>query len=153
MLENTLIAVGLVVVTVVIHAIGFDLLLRVTMQSHAFDKSGFFFVTRSVTGMTLWLILIHVAEIAVWGLFYLWWGCLPTAESSFYFSAVTYTTVGYGDVMLPLAWRNLAPVEALTGILVCGLSTGLFFAIVQRWIGNWMQRRTASERHAESDAK
>jgi hypothetical protein len=43
--------------------------------------------------MTWWLILFHLAEISVWGLFYLWWGCLPDPEAAFYFSAVTYTTI------------------------------------------------------------
>jgi hypothetical protein len=37
----------------------------------------------------------------------------------------------------------LAPLQALTGLLMHGLSTGLFFAFVSRWIGNWMQRKTA----------
>jgi hypothetical protein len=52
--------------------------------------------------------------------------------SAFYFSAVTYTTTGYGDVVLPADWRLLGGVEALTGILMCGWSTGFFFAIVDR---------------------
>ena len=101
-----------------------------------------------VIGLACWLILIHLAEISVWGLFYFWRGCLPDAESAFYFSAVTYTTVGYGDLVLPRPWRTLAPLEALAGILMCGLSTGLFFAVVSRWISNWMQRKTAPEPHA-----
>jgi voltage-gated potassium channel len=66
----------------------------------------------------------------VWALFYRWKQCLPVAESSFYFSGVTYTTLGYGDIVLPQAWRLLAPLEGLTGILMCGLSAGLFFATV-----------------------
>ena len=82
--------------------------------------------------MTWWLILIHLAEIAIWGLFYLWQECLPDAESAFYFSGVTYTTIGYGDLVLPKPWRMLGPVEGLTGILMCGLSAGLFFAVVSR---------------------
>jgi hypothetical protein len=45
---------------------------------------------------------------------------------------VTYTTVGYGDLVLPEQWRLLGPVEGLTGILMCGLSTGFFFALVSR---------------------
>ena len=81
------------------------------------------------------LVLIHVFEIGVWALFYLWAGCLPDAESAFYFSGVTYATIGYGDVVLPQPWRLLGPLEGLTGILMCGLSTGLFFAIITRLIG------------------
>jgi len=51
----------------------------------------------------------------------------------------------YGEVVLPKPWRIIASLEALTGILMCGLSTGLFFAVVSRWISNWMRRQTALE--------
>ena len=78
---------------------------------------------------------------SVWALFYWWQKCLPDAESSFYFSAVTYTTVGYGDLVLPQEWRLLGAVEGLTGILMCGLSTGLFFAVVSKFLA----ARSASE--------
>jgi len=44
-------------------------------------------------------------------------------------------TVGYGDLVLPQAWRILAPIEGMTGILRCGLSTGFFFAILARFFG------------------
>jgi len=144
-LVEVALAVGLVVVTVAIHAVGFDALLRAMIRSHALDRSGFRPVTGMVIGLTCWLILIHLVEISVWGLFYFWQGCMPDAESALYFSGATYTTVGYGELVLPKPWRMFAPLEALTGILLCGLSAGLFFAVVSRWIGNWMQRRTALE--------
>jgi ion channel len=145
MVIEVLFAVGLVLVTVVIHVVGFSALLRAMMRSHALAKSGFGPATRLVIGLTCWLILIHLLEISVWGLFYFRQGCLPDAESALYFSGVTYTTVGYGELVLPKPWRMLAPLEALTGILMGGLSTGLFFAVVSRWISNFVQRRTASE--------
>jgi hypothetical protein len=148
MLIKIFFAVGLVVVTVFIHAVGFDVLLRVMVRSHALATSGFRPVTWWVIGLTCWLMLIHLAEISVWALFYFWQGCFPEAESAFYFSGVTYTSLGYGDLMLPKPWRILAPVETLTGILMCGLSTGLFFALVSRWISHWMQRKTALEPHS-----
>ena len=59
--------------------------------------------------------------------------CRCCGESS-YFSAVTYTTVGYGDLVLPQEWRLVGAVEGLTGILMCGLSTGLFFAVVGKFL-------------------
>ena len=77
-----------------------------------------------------WMISFHLLEIGVWAGFYSWVGALPDPTSSMYFSAVTYTTTGYGDVVLPLDWRVLGGVEALTGILMCGWSTGFFFAMV-----------------------
>ncbi len=115
------------------------------MRSHTLATSGFRPVTRWVIGLTSWLILIHLVEISIWGLFYFWQGCLPDAETAFYFSGVTYTTVGYGDLVLPKPWRMFAPIEALTGILMCGLSTGLFFAFVSRWISKEIQRKTGLE--------
>jgi hypothetical protein len=78
------------------------------------------------------LILLHVVEIALWALFFWWQKCLPDMESSFYFSGVTYATVGYGDLVLPLEWRLFGPIEGLTGILMCGLSVSFFFATVSK---------------------
>jgi Ion channel len=148
MLVKVPIACLLVAVTVVIHAVGFDQLLRAMMRSHALATSGFRPVTRLVMGLASWLILVHLVEISIWGLFYFWQGCLPDAETALYFAGVTYTTVGYGDLVLSKPWRIFAPLEALTGILMCGLSTGLFFAVVSRWISNWMHRKTALESHS-----
>jgi hypothetical protein len=147
MLIEILMVGGLVVVTVAIHGVGFDALLRAIMLSRALARSGVWRVAPLVVGLTCWLVLIHLAEISVWGLFYIWQGCLPDAESAFYFSAGAYTTVG-SDLMLPKPWRMLASLEALTGALMFGLSTGLFFAVVSRWIHNWMQGQTALEPHS-----
>jgi hypothetical protein len=57
---------------------------------------------------------------------------MPDLQTSLYFSAVTYTTTGYGDLLLPSEYKLAGGVEALTGILMCGWSTGFFFAIFSR---------------------
>jgi hypothetical protein len=80
------------------------------------------------------LIVIHLFEIAVWALFFWWQKCLPDLESSFYFSGVTYATIGYGDLVLPEEWQLFGPLEGLTGILMCGLSTAFFFIVVSKKI-------------------
>jgi hypothetical protein len=147
-LQWLLVAMGLVVLTVTIHAVGFAVLLRVMIRAHILTASGFWSTTRALIGMTCWLIMIHLVEISVWGLFYFWQGCLPDTETAMYFSGATYTSVGYGDLVLPKPWRLLTPLETLTGILMCGLSTGLFFAVVSRWITNWLRMKTASEHHS-----
>jgi hypothetical protein len=146
MLLKILIVCLLVVVTVAIHAVGFHVLLRAMMRSRALDKSGSRHVIRFVMCLTCWLLLIHLAEMGVWGLFYFWQGFMPDAGTGFYFSAATYTGLG-GELTLPMQWRMLGPLEASTGILMYGLSTGLFFAVVSRWISNWMQEQTALEAH------
>lgn len=60
---------------------------------------------------------------------------MPDLHSALYFSAVTYTTTGYGDLVLPTEWRLVGGGEALTGILMCGWSAAVFFAVVSRMNG------------------
>ena len=79
------------------------------------------------------IIALHLLQILLWSGFYRW-QCFPSWESAFYFSAASYSTVGYGDLLLPRMWRILGPVESVTGVLMCGLSAGLLFAIVTRLV-------------------
>lgn len=145
MLTIVLIACLLVVITVAMHAVGFSALLRAVMRSHALTMSGFLPLTRLMVGLACGLMLIHLAEIGVWGVFYLLQECMPDVWTAVYFSGVTYSTLGYGDIVLPGQWRMLAPIEAMTGILMCGLSTGLFFAIINQWLSNWLIMKASSE--------
>ena len=135
MLSVILSVCALVAVTVAVHAGGLAALLRALLSRRAQLPTRFWPLTWLLIRVTWVLILIHVTEIAVWALFYRWAGCLPDAESAFYFSGVTYATIGYGDLVLPPSWRMLGPVEGLTGILMCGLSTGFFFAFLSRILG------------------
>jgi voltage-gated potassium channel len=77
------------------------------------------------------MTVLQFLEIMVWACFYRW-QCLSSWEVSFYFSAASYSTVGYGDVLLPQIWRTLGPVESITGMLMCGMSVSGLFAILTR---------------------
>ena len=125
----------LLAVTVIVHAVGMVALLRWVILRHAKGVTRFWEATWLLVRIAWLLIAIHLVEIAVWALFFWRQQCLPDLESSFYFAGVTYTTVGYGDLVLPKDWRLLGPVEGLTGILMFGLSTGFFFALVTRMFG------------------
>jgi hypothetical protein len=130
MLSTILSACVLVAATVLLHAAGIAVLLRGFVKLRARPLTHIWAIIRQLLRMIWFLFLIHLSEISVWALFYLWRGCLLNAEAAFYFSGVTYTTVGYGDVVLAKPWRLLGPVEALVGIIMCGLSTGFFFAVL-----------------------
>ena len=95
-----------------------------------------------------WIILIHLIEITVWALFFFWTEAMPDLSSALYFSAVTYTTTGYGDLVLNAEWRLLGGVEALTGILMCGWSTGFFFAVAN----GMLERRAAVDESSVTGA-
>lgn len=132
MLSIILIAGALGAVSVAVHAAGIAVLVRALRKWHPILPTRFWLITRLLVVMVWWLVLLHLAEISIWALFYLWWGCLPDAEAAAYFSGVTYTTMGYGDLVLAKPWRELAVIEGLTGVLMCGLSAGLLFAVVNR---------------------
>jgi hypothetical protein len=75
---------------------------------------------------------LHLAEIGLWAGFYVWRNCLPDLESSLYFSAASYSTLGYGDVVLSRAWRLVGVMESVTGALLLGWSAAFFFTVVHR---------------------
>ena len=78
---------------------------------------------------TVAVIILHGFVILLWASCYRWL-CLPSWESALYFSASSYATVGYGDVVLPSKWRLLGPLESMVGMLMSGVSIGLLFAAV-----------------------
>jgi hypothetical protein len=79
------------------------------------------------------IFVLHLLQILLWAGFYRW-SCFPSWEAAFYFSAASYSTVGYGDLVLPRIWRTLGPLESVTGVLMCGLSAALLFAVVIRLV-------------------
>jgi voltage-gated potassium channel Kch len=129
MLSKLLIAFSLMALCVAIHAMGLTGAFRWMHARLARGTAGFWPATSMLVRIAVWTVLLHLIEILVWALLYTWRGAMPDFTTSAYFSAVTYTTTGYGDLVLPAEWRLVGGVEALTGILMCGLSTGLFFAV------------------------
>jgi len=74
----------------------------------------------------------HLISIAVWAVLLVICGEFPELGNAYYHSAVNYTTLGYGDVLLSPSWRLLGPIEATNGALMFGLSTAMIFAVIQR---------------------
>jgi hypothetical protein len=122
----------LVALSVIVHAIVLTKLLAKVSSSPLVKKPRFWPSTRFLIIIAYWAIFAHLIEISLWSMFYYWWSVMPDIESSFYFSVMTYTTIGYGDVVPPIHWRLLAGVEGLTGILMCGWTTAFFLTIVNR---------------------
>jgi Ion channel len=118
-------------VCVTIHAAGLNAAIG-QLRRRPVRTQRFWPSTRLFVLVAVWIVLLHLVEIGVWAAAYTWNGAMPDLPSALYFSAVTYTTTGYGDLVLPADWRLDGGVEALTGILMCGWSTGFFFAIVNR---------------------
>src|ERR1700740_2711347 len=89
--------------------------------------------TAPVVRSAMAIVVLHGLEILLWAGFYRW-RCLPSWDAAVYFSASSYSTLGCSDVSLPSSWRTLAPLESVMGVLMCGISVSLLFAIVTRLI-------------------
>lgn len=107
-----------------------------------------FWLTRVVFG----LLLLHLLQIVVWALAYHWSGCFPDFVTSFYYSATSYSTAGYGDVSPPGNWRVLGALEAVTGILMFGWSTGVLFAVVHHLHSHFF-KPPASPHHPQAEGR
>ena len=79
------------------------------------------------------IVLLHGAIILLWAGSYRWI-CFRSWESAFYFSATSYATVGYGDVVLPSKWRLLGPLESMLGMLMSGVTVGFLCATMSRLV-------------------
>ena len=142
MLTSAILAGALLMgLNVLIHSSGTVVLLRFVMRyarplHHRFPLMGRGLIMLAAAVL---LMLIHVAEISTWAVAYLQAPDIPEIDSfttSFYFSSVTYTTLGYGDIVLDHdSWRLACGLEALNGILLCGWSTALLFVLVEQlWL-------------------
>jgi voltage-gated potassium channel Kch len=81
------------------------------------------------------LLLAHTLEIWLWAVLYIYLGEFSDMSRALYFSTVTFTTLGYGDVVLTDSWQLLSSLEAAGGILLFGLSTGASVAAMMAIIG------------------
>ena len=77
------------------------------------------------------LFFLHTVEIWCWAAPYMWAGEFSSLERALYFSTVTFTTLGYGDITLSRSWQLLSGFEAANGIILVGVSTAFIFAILR----------------------
>jgi hypothetical protein len=132
-LLSIIIAAILFVITTAIHAGGMTLAVRkVRKQEERWglerEKKHIFIVSEAV----LMMFLISLLEVLAYAVTYLALNALPDFEEAFYFSMVTFTTLGYGDVLLDENWRLLASFQAANGIIMFGWTTAVVIYVVQR---------------------
>ena len=92
-----------------------------------------FHTTLMLSCFVLWLFVATILEVWSWAVLYLLIGAAQSIEEAAYFSTVTFTTLGYGDITLDQQWRLLSSFEGANGLLMFGWSTALIFAAVQ-WV-------------------
>lgn len=80
----------------------------------------------------LLIVLVHTAEVWAWALIYFLVGEFEVFETALYFSAVTSTTLGFGDITLSEDWRLMSSFEGMSGLILFGASTAFLIALTRR---------------------
>lgn len=131
MAHHVIVGSLLVLLTTFVHAGGTMAALAGLRRAHRIERTHIgraFMVSSLVVGM----FLLSLFEAVLWALAFLQVGAVPDFETALYFSLVTFTTLGYGDVTLGPDWRMLSAFEAANGIIMFGWTTALVVAYVQR---------------------
>jgi voltage-gated potassium channel len=88
------------------------------------------------------IMCLHIIQTSLWAVFYYLQNLFSDFETSLYFSMVSFTTLGYGDVLLPSRWRLLGVIEGFSGVLLCGVSTAFIFAAVNAMFQFRLRKRS-----------
>jgi hypothetical protein len=132
MLLNITIASFMMMATTAIHAGGIGLVVIFIRNRsahwatrHPLDRM------RAISSVVLLMFTLSLLEMTAWAAVYLYVGALGDLETAMYFSTVTFTTLGYGDILLDANWRLLAAFESANGIIIFGLTTAVVVSAVQ----------------------
>ena len=134
MLLQIAISCALLVITTFTHAGGMVFSLRVLRIAHAERWAARSQLTKAATVSLLVLVMFMAAiiEALIWGVTYVTVGAIPSLGEALYFSTVTFTTLGYGDIVLDEHWRLLSAFEAANGTIMFGWTTAVIVAAVRR---------------------
>ena len=129
-----LIAGPMVGITIIMHLAGLAFLVGM-IRRHTLDGDKRRarmrqFVT--ILGAAFGLFALHTVEIWLYAALYVVVHALHNFDDSLYFSTTTYTTLGYGDVILTKKWRLVGAIESANGIILLGWSTAFFVSVINR---------------------
>jgi len=134
MLHQMLMGAGLIGASVVIQAAfmlaGLRALERLRTKEREFEHHH---ATLIIVLFVLFMFLAVVIDVWMWATVYLAVGAVPSFEAALYFSTATFTTVGYGDIVLSHEWRLLGSFEGANGMIIFGWTTALVIAAIQRF--------------------
>ena len=145
MFTELAIAAAIVAVSLIIHLAGIllmaeSLLRRRDELEQSVSKRHFVLL---MIALFIGILLLHMIQTSLWAVFYYTQELFSDFETSLYFSMVSFTTIGYGDVLLPRNWRLLGVIEGFSGVLLCGVSTAFIFAVVNAMFQFRLRQKTS----------
>ncbi len=122
--------------TITIHGAALAATLRLVRHERTLGHAGAgFWVDLRIVATAMALALIaHLIEMGVWAVLLVLVGEFQEWGVAYYQSAMNYTSLGYGDIVMSPPWRMLGPFEATNGLLMFGVSTAMIFALIQRLV-------------------
>jgi hypothetical protein len=131
-------AVGAIAVlcTIFIHALAVGATVNFIRREKRLGREGAGLWTNlAIVALAMsFIFLAHLIEIALWAVLFVICGEFQEFGIAYYHSAVNYTTLGYGDLIMSPSWKLLGPLEAADGTLMFGVSTAIIFAVIVRLI-------------------
>jgi hypothetical protein len=149
--QNLALGAFMVCLTVAVHFLGLIALVRTLRRGgHRFHAH------ESVAGqgllivsVVLGIVAIHTLEIWLYAVVFLAIGSLDDFESALYFSTVSFSSLGYGDVLLAMKWRLVGAIEGMNGLILIAWSTAFLFSVTTRLRTlehDWLERPNDASR-------
>ena len=133
--------VTLVAITMVLHGLGMVWTLRaVNGLKRRLGPRLNLAASLFVLVVAAWLITVsHLVEVFAWARFFVWKGAMPNTSTAYYLALLDYTTLGC-EYDLPRNWRLLEGLIAIAGLMTFAWSTGVLFALAQKFHELELQR-------------
>src|SRR6185312_3698884 len=130
------VGVGAVACTIFVHALALAATINFVRYERKVGRAGAgaLIDLAIVAAVMSFAFVAHLIAIALWAVLLVICGEFQEFGNAYYHSAVNYTTLGYGDLLMTPSWRLLGPLEAVNGALMVGVSTAIIFAVMQRLI-------------------
>jgi hypothetical protein len=128
-----MVGAGAVLCTALIHAVPLNATINVIRREKKLGRLGrSFWIDMGIVIRALFYAFVaHLLEIALWAVIFIVCGEFSDFGTSYYHSAVNFTSLGYGDLLMSPAWRLLGPLETANGMLLFGVSTAMIFGVIQ----------------------
>jgi hypothetical protein len=135
-LESVLVSVVVLPAAIVIQATAIDLTVRFVaiVLGRGYAGRSFWHNITVMMGVMLILLVALLAQVAVWAGAFVLCNALPDFPTAYYHSAVNFTTLGYGDIVMTPRWRLLGPLEAANGVLMFGMSAAAMVTVSNRLV-------------------
>jgi hypothetical protein len=135
MLAPLILGCGAMIVSMLIQVIVVVIMIRCLIGRINSDKSktgGYGFDATVISVVLLILFAGNLVQVAIWAGLFIYLGEFTDFLTAFYHSMVNFSSLGYGDMVMSEKWRLLGSLEASTGVLMFGLTSGTVFAVMVR---------------------